>query len=420
MYDRLDFHLEERALARGAFQGVKVVELGGMVSGPYCGKLLADMGADVIKVEEPPDGDAARRRGPFPDDSPHPERSGLFLNLNTSKRGIALDLNSTAGRDILTRLAGWADVLIDNHPPGRLESLGLGWETLHERHSKLIVTSITPYGRTGRRSGWKGTDLTGYHGGGVGTLLPPRSPDVSRPPVKAGGYPTGYHAGLTAALATAAALLGRDDGEGSLIDVSEQESILAMIRGVLANNVHQRVTWSRVTDRPPYMGRMECEDGYVVLFVVEDAHWRGLVELMGNPDWASGDEWNSFPYRMGHMFEIGDKMDEWARHLKKEDFHHQGSARGFSVGTMYNAEEVLNNRQYRARDYFVDVDHPQAGKFRYAGWPYKMTASPPQVSRPAPLLGQHNDEVLRELLGCSEAECEALRRSGAVWKDAAP
>ena len=115
------------------------------------------------------------------------------------------------------------------------------------------------------------------------------------------------------------------------------------------------------------------------------------------PDWASGDEWNSFPYRIGHLFEIGDKMDEWAKTQKKEDFHHQGSARGFSVGTMYNAEEVLNYRQYLARDYFVDVDHPQAGNFRYAGWPYKMTASPPQVSRPAPLLGQHNDEVLREI-----------------------
>jgi crotonobetainyl-CoA:carnitine CoA-transferase CaiB-like acyl-CoA transferase len=166
------------------------------------------------------------------------------------------------------------------------------------------------------------------------------------------------------------------------------------------------------------MGRMECSDGYVVCWVVENHHWRELVDLMGNPDWASGDEWNSFPYRMGHLFEIGEKMDEWARTQKKEDFHHQGAARGFAVGTIYDAEEVLNNRQYQGRDYFVDVEHPQAGKLRYAGWPYKMSASPPQVSRPAPLLGQHNDEVLRDVLGCSGAECEALRRSGAIWKDA--
>lgn len=238
--------------------------------------------------------------------------------------------------------------------------------------------------------------------------------------MKTGGYPTGYHAGLTAAFAVAAALLGCEDGGGSLIDVSEQESILSLIRGVLANNVHQRVTWSRVTDRPPYMGRMPCADGFVVLFIVEDSHWRGLVELMGNPDWASGEEWNSFPYRMGHLFEIGEKMDEWSKTQKKEDFHHQGSAEGFSVGTVYNAEEVLNSRQYASRDYFVDVEHPEAGKFRYAGWPYKMTASPPQVSRPAPLLGQHNDEVLRDALGYSEDECRALRESRAVWKDTRP
>jgi crotonobetainyl-CoA:carnitine CoA-transferase CaiB-like acyl-CoA transferase len=165
------------------------------------------------------------------------------------------------------------------------------------------------------------------------------------------------------------------------------------------------------------MGRMECSDGHVVCFVVEDHHWRGFVELMGNPDWASGDEWNSFPYRMGHLFEIGGKMDEWAKRQKKEDFHHKGSAKGFAVGSMYNAEEVLNYRQYQARDYFVDVDHPEAGKFRYAGWPYKMTGSPPQVRRPAPMLGQHNEEVLRDVLGYSENECAELRRSGALWKD---
>jgi crotonobetainyl-CoA:carnitine CoA-transferase CaiB-like acyl-CoA transferase len=407
-------------MARGAFQGIKAVELGGMVSGPYCGKLLADMGANVVKVEEPPDGDPARRRGPFPDDVSHPERSGLFLNLNTSKRGIAVDFEVPTGRDILARFAAWADVVIDNHAPGWLESVGLDWETLHRRHPKLVVTSITPYGRSGPRSGFKGTDLTSYHTGGVGTLLPPRSADISRAPVKAGGYPTGYHAGLTAALAIAAALLGCDNGDGSLIDVSEQESILSLIRGQLAGNVHQRVTYNRVPDRPPYFSRMECADGYVVLWIVEDAHWRSFVDLMGNPDWASGDEWNSFPYRMGHLFEIGEKMDEWAKTQKKEDFHHEGSARGFSVGSVYDAEEVLNYRQYLARDYFVDVDHPQAGKFRYAGWPYKMTASPPRVSLPAPLLGQHNDEVLRDVLGHSEAECAALRRSGAIWKDTSP
>jgi crotonobetainyl-CoA:carnitine CoA-transferase CaiB-like acyl-CoA transferase len=405
-------------LAGGAFEGVRVVEFAGMVSGPYCGKLLADMGADMVKVEEPPGGDLARARGPFPDDKPHPERSALFLNLNTNKRSVALDLAKRGGREALARLIDWADVLIDSHAPAALEALELGWEALHERNPALILTSIAPYGRTGPRAGCKGSDLTGYHAGGLGTLLPPRSTDASRAPVKAGGYPTGYHAGLTAGLATAAALFGRRDGEGRLIDVSEQESVLSLVRGFLAQTVYQRVTWSRVPDRPPAFGRMECSDGYVVSHVVEDHHWRGLVELMGNPDWAAGEEWNSYAYRVGHLFQIGHKIDEWARWQKKEDLHHRGAAKGFAVGSVYNAEEVLKERQYRARGYFVDVEHPEAGKLTYAGWPYKMSASPPRIARPAPLLGEHTEEVLRDVLGYSETDCRALRRSGAAWKAA--
>ena len=403
-----------------AFEGIKVVEFAGMVSGPYCGKLLADMGADVIKVEEPPHGDPARQRGAFPHDTPDTERSGLFLYLNTNKRSITLDLAKPDGREAFARFIDWADVLIDNHAPATLHALGLGWEALHERNPDLFLTSITPYGRTGPRAGCKGTDMTGYHAGGLGTLMPPRSTDISRAPVKAGGYPTGYHAGLTAAFAAAAALFGRRKGEGCLIDVSEQESILSLIRGFVAQTVHQRVTWNRVPDRPPAFGRMECSDGYVVSHVVEDHHWRGFVELLGHPDWAAGEEWNDYAYRVGHLFEIGHKIDEWARRQKKEDFHHKGAAKGFAVGSVYDAEEVLNYRQYRARDYFVEVDHPGAGKLRHAGWPYKMSASPPRIRRAAPLLGQHSEKVLRDVLGYSEGEYRKLRRSGAVWKEGRP
>jgi CoA:oxalate CoA-transferase len=404
-----------------AFEAVKIVELAGMVSGPYCGKLLADMGADVVKIEEPPAGDPARMRGAFPEGKPDPECSPLFLNLNTSKRSLALDLAKRGGSEAFARLIAWADVLIiDGHGSATLDALGLDWPALHEHNPDLFLTSITPYGRSGPRAGCKGGELTGYHAGGLGTLMPPRSTDASRAPVKAGGYPTGYHSGLTAAFATAAALFGRRKGEGRLIDVSEQESILSLSRGFVAQMVHQRVTWNRVPDRPPAFGRMECSDGYVVAHVVEDSHWRGFVELMGKPEWAAGEEWNDYYYRSGHLFEIGPKIDEWARKQKKEEFHHNGAAKGFAVGSVYNAEEVLNCRQYRAREYFVEVDHPKAGQRMYAGWPYKMSASPPRVRRPAPLLGQHSEEVLRDVLGYSEAEFRGLRRSHAIWKETRP
>jgi crotonobetainyl-CoA:carnitine CoA-transferase CaiB-like acyl-CoA transferase len=409
----------ERALAtRGAFDGVKIVEYATMVSGPYCGKLLADMGADVIKVEEPPSGDPARQRGPFPGDEPHPERSGLFLYLNTSKRGITLNLDRPDGLEAFRRLVAWADVLIDNHPPEGLESLGLGWDELRRQNPSLILASLTPYGRTGPRARAKGGELTSFHAGGLGNLLPTRSEDMSRPPIKAGGYPTGYSTGLTAAVAIAGALYGRraSGGGGRLIDVSEQEAILALVRTNVASTIYHRTAWSRVPERPPALGRLECKDGYVVALLIEDRHWRAFVDLMGNPEWASGPEWGTLFYRAGHLMEIADHIAEWAAQQSKEDVHHRGAAKGFAIGSVYSAEEVMNYRQHLARDYFVEVDHPEAGKARYAGWPYKMRASPPAVQRPAPLLGQHNREVLEDVLGFSADEFADLCRKGAAWK----
>ena len=405
-------------MTAGAFDGVRIVEYASMVSGPYCGKLFADMGADVVKIEEPPSGDPARERGPFPDDRPHPERSGLFLYLNTSKRGITLDLDHPDGREAFRRLVSWADVLIDNHAPDRLESLGLDWEELQRLNPALILASITPYGRTGPRAHSKGGELTSFHAGGLGNLLPTRSEDISRPPIKAGGYPTGYSAGLTAALAVAGALYGRranGDG-GRLIDVSEQEAIMALVRTNIASTIYHDSTWGRVPDRPPALGRLECKDGYVVALLIEDRHWHAFVDLMGNPEWASGPEWDTLFYRAGHLMEIADRIAEWALQQDKEDVHHRGAAKGFAIGSVYSAEEVMNYRQYQARDYFQEVDHPQAGKHRYAGWPYKMPASPPGVQRPAPMLGQHNQEVFEDVLGYSPDEFVSLRQTATVWK----
>jgi crotonobetainyl-CoA:carnitine CoA-transferase CaiB-like acyl-CoA transferase len=239
--------------------------------------------------------------------------------------------------------------------------------------------------------------------------------DVNRAPVKAGGYPVGYHAGLTAALATAAALVGRRaTGRGRLIDVSEQEAILALVRTGLAATLYHRTVWSRVPERPPSMGRMPCRDGYVIVGAFEDHHWRGLVELMGNPEWASDPAWDSRKYRTHHLMEIASRLDEWMRQQGKDDIHHRGAAKGFAIGPVNTAEDVMKYRQYEDRDYFVEVDHPEGGRFRYAGWPYRMSVTPPRVQRPAPLLGQHNEEVYCGSLGYSREELDRLHEAGAV------
>ena len=401
-------------MTEGALSGIKVIELATMVSGPYCGKLLADMGANVIKVE-PPEGDPSRQCGPFPKSGPHPERSALFLYNNTSKRGVTLNLDRPEGLDMFKRLLSWSDVLIDNHPSQRLESLGLSWEAMCQLNPALVYTSITPYGRTGPRADVKGDELTIIHAGGLGNLLPTRSVDVTRAPVKMGGYAVGYHGGLTAALATMAALLGRiKTCRGQVIDISLQEVILTLVRVNVASNRYHGTSWSRVPDRPPAMGRMQTSDGYIVVGAIEDHHFRALMELMGNPEWAAGEEWDSMAYRSHHLMEVAPMMEEWMLQQRKDEVHHKGARKGIAMGPLNSAKEVIANEQYAARGYFVEVEHPEAGKHRYAGWPYQMSATPPRVGRPAPLLGEQNQEVYCDDLGCSLEEFERLQRLGAV------
>ncbi len=389
---------------------IKVIELATMVSGPYCAKLLADLGADVIKVESP-QGDPARSFGPFPKSGPHRERSALFLYNNTSKRGITLDLRTSEGIVEFKRLIQWADVLIDNHPPDVLENAGLGWETLHLMNPALVYTSITPYGRTGPRAGFKAGELTIMHAGGLANLLPARSVDVDHPPVKLGGFQAAYHGAIAAALATLAVVTNRSKtGGGKLIDISLQEVILAMVSPNVSSSRYHDATWSRVPDRPPAMGRMETKDGYIQFGAADDHHFRAFREAAGKPDWLAGDEWDNRDYRFFHLMDIAPQMDAWMLEQKKEDLHQSLGKRGIPIGPLNTAKEVMENRQYLARKYFVEVDHPEAGKYAYPGWAYHMSVSSPAISRPAPLLGQHNEDV-RSGLPVNDPAIDTRRQS---------
>lgn len=400
-------------MPEGALSGVKVVEFATMVSGPYCGKLLADMGADVIKAE-PPRGDPARECGPFPNTGSDRERSALFLYVNTSKRGVVLDVEKPEGAEVFKRLIRWADVLIDNNPPKYLEKLGFSWENISKLNPALIYTSITPYGRTGPRAGDWGDELTIIQAGGLGNCLPTRSEDISRPPVKMGGYAVGYYGGLAAAVATVAALLGRRrTGRGQLIDISLQEAVLAHVR-IVAGARYHGTPWGRVPERPVVMGRMRASDGYILVAPVENHHWRALVELMGNPEWATDPKWDSMFYRAQHLFEIAPQIQGWVMQQKKQELYHRGAQKGIPMGPVNTVKDVLENEQYAARGYFVEVEHPRAGKYKYPGWAYQMSATPARVYRPAPLLGQHNREVFCSVLGYSEQEFRQLEESGAI------
>jgi len=386
-------------MSNSALDGLKVVEFGTMIAGPYCAKMLGDLGADVVKVE-PPNGDPARDAGPFPNDEAHPERSALYLYLNTSKRGVTLNLSNSGDMKQFKKLLTWADVLVDNHHPNILAACGLEWDAIHALNPRLVYTCITPYGRTGPRSDVPGDELTLTQSSGFGNLLPTRSVSIDRAPIKPGGNMAGYHGGLSAATATLAALFARDkNGVGSVVDVSMEEALLSMIAPQASSSYFHKTTWCRVPDRPPAMGRMQTSDGYVILNAVDNHHFGSVREMMGSPEWCAGDNWLNMTYRANNLMDIAPKIDEWMLQQKKDDISQKASKMKIPIGSMKTAEEVMAYPQYEARGYFEEVEHPEGGTHRYAGWPYKLPASPPKVHRPAPLLGQHNDEVLGKLNG---------------------
>ena len=391
-------------MSRSALEGIKVVEFAHTVSGAYCGKLLADLGAEVIKIE-PPEGDPARLYGPFPGNEPDAEKSALFLYLNTSKRGMVLELGNSGDINTFKNLVQWADVLIDDHFASVLEDIDLGWPDISKRNPGLIYASITPYGRTGPRAGANADELTLIHGGGLGFALPARSETIDNPPVKLGGFPMLHQGGISAAIAVLAAYFGRmESGKGDLIDISLNDAVVNTVFSNVASMYYYDLSFHRVPDRPPAMGRTKVSDGYVILSAVDDHHFRAFRTLMGNPSWVDSDDWDNRAYRTNHLMDIAPMINEWMEAQQKQDIFHKIAQKGIPIGPVNSAKEVMESKQYAARHYFVEVDHPKTGKLTYPGWPYKMSSIQPRVSRPSPMLGQHNEEVVKNIENVQESK----------------
>jgi crotonobetainyl-CoA:carnitine CoA-transferase CaiB-like acyl-CoA transferase len=239
----------------------RVLEYCQMAAGPYCGKLLAALGAEVVKAE-PPAGDRARHEGPFVEESPHAEKSCLYLYVNAGKLGITLSLESPKGRRIFEQLIESADVLLEDTSPGTLDTLGLGYARLRQINRRLVVTSITPFGQTGPYRDYKAYSINSYHSGGDGYLLQSGAESLSRPPMTAGGHMGDFEAGGSAAVATVAALFASQvTGEGQHVDVSKQEALLALNRDISARTASGEKEETRLTRKYPYGGMVPCKDG---------------------------------------------------------------------------------------------------------------------------------------------------------------
>ena len=396
-----------------ALPNLRVLELASLIPGPYCGKLLASLGATVIKAEPPNAGDPSRRRGPFPDDTPHPERSGLYLYLNTGKQSITLNLHDPAGRDLLHQLVARVDMVIHDQTPANAAAIGLDDSSLHAANPNLIIVPITPFGSSGPNADYRAGHLATFHAGGEGWLLPngvalDTFPD--RPPIVAGANMGDYQAGLTAAVGALAAVHHRlanpDAPAGQTVDASSQEAQLSVGYMPIQRHESEGITETRFSRYFRVGGVLPASDGYVELLTLEPRQFQGLREFMGNPDWATPE---MFSDPATHGPELNRHMREWFSQHTREWLYAEGQAHGVPVAPYYTPSEVFASPQQRERDFYTQINHPATGPLEYTGAPFQLSQTPTTLTR-APLLGEHNVDVYCGLLGYKAQELTALAR----------
>lgn len=398
-----------------ALQGLVVLELGGGIPAAWCTRQFADLGAQVIKVEPPLGGDLVRHMGPFPQDCPHPEKSGLFLYLNASKLGITLDVVSSTGRQLFLELVERADVLVESHLPQEMRDLGLTYDALIEANPRLVMTSISPFGQTGPHSQHKGSELVCFQMGGTGYETPRETvTDLQRqPPLKGGGHQGQLTAGWLAAVATMVALFHRRvTGRGQHVDISEQEALASTVRPNVTMYSYEGRNLGRLKDT--FARILPCNDGYISLSITVDAHWPHIVKAMGNPEWAQNEALNTRMGRATNYNLMEQKMVPWLMKYTRDELFEMSQRYDFILFPLNTVKDLYSNDHYAARGFFQRWEHPVAGAWPYPRTPYLLSATPPRFYQPAPLLGQHNDEVYGRLLGHAEEELVALGQLGVI------
>jgi crotonobetainyl-CoA:carnitine CoA-transferase CaiB-like acyl-CoA transferase len=393
----------------GALTGLIVLDLSENISGPYCTKLLADYGAAVIKIEKPTCGDASRRAGPFPKDKPDMEKSGLFLFLNTSKKGITLDIENELSRDIFKRLVKQTDIVVENSKPVTMTNLGLNYEVLTEINHKLIRASISYFGQTGPHRDWHGSDIVAQAMGGLMHL----TGEPGREPLKLPLSQAEFQAGLNAAIAILCAVYYRDmTGEGQYIDISVQEAVTSIMEGTISTYSYSGHVLNRTGARHRYKCPatvMKAKDEYV--HIEAGAYWDHFAAMIEAPELLQPHLASMLRYR--YADEVEEAIRPWIESRTAEELFTEGQEWRMPVAKAMGIEELADDPQYESRNYFQDIAHPKTGRLTYPGAPFKMSETPAAISR-APLLGEHNDEIYTSLLKLCQDELSELKERNVI------
>lgn len=385
--------------------GLRVLDMTQGIAGPFAAKVMAVMGADVIKVE-PPSGDVARTQPPFLGDDPHPEKSGLYLYLNTNKRSITLNLAQPAAHNILRRLYMWADVVFEDAAPGWFAARDLGYQALDRINPRAVMVSVTPFGQYGPYRDYQATDLVALALGGLLYI----SGEPTREPLKLGGHPSEYLAGLSAFSGALIALYHRDaTGEGQHVDVSQVEGIATAQGYSSLGHGYIHEDRKRMNSFAPMF---RAKDGFVGAMFRQD-NWADFCEMMGRPDLTNDPRFADQSARRDHMDELNVIVAPWMAEQPKEEIYHAGQAKRMPLGYICDAADLMASAQYREHEYFTTIDHPVTGPLQYPGMPMRWGEDKWEM-RPAPLLGEHNREVYCGLLGYTPEELVLLRNTQIV------
>ena len=393
-----------RAVDEGALAGLRVVELGEMVSGPYGARLLADFGADVVRVENSGQPDPARRYGPFPDGVSDPDHSGLYLYLNANKRSVALDRGPSQGAELLLALVRAADILVTNWSSDRLQAAGLDLAQLRIECPELIITAISPFGFDGPRREWQSGELVLYAMGGL-AFGSPGMPDVAEdlelePPLHPNAFVAGTVSGVVSSVATMLAVTRRElHGGGALIDISEQAAVAAMDQRDITAWVYGGVISGRHRDT---VGRMPnyylpCRDGYAVIAAPLDHMWPRLIRAMGEPEWALTDAFVTAEARSQNWDALRLLLMDWSMQQSSERILEIGREYGIPLFPYHSVGQVVESPHTKERESLAELS-VAGNTFKVPAPPIHMSVSPWQLRRPAPRLGEHTSEVLAEWL----------------------
>ena len=393
----------------GPLAGMRVLELAQIMAGPTCGMMLADMGADVIKVEKLPGGDDSR-------DYREPLINGVsapFLILNRNKRGIALNLKQPAGKEILLRMVRDADVVTENYRRGTLEKLGLGYDVLSHENPGLIYCAVSGYGRDGPWADKGGFDLIAQGFAGLMSI----TGEPGGPPAKTGNSVADINAGILAAVGILAAYAHKmKTGRGQVVDTSLMEAALQQTYWhaaiYFATGTTPGPTGSAHILTAPYQA-FHAKDGWINIGGANQANWERIADVLGHPEWRDDPRFRTNSDRMAHREELANLINEALGVRTRAEWIEAFDRGGVPVGPVHTVGEALTHPQTLARNMVVELEHPQAGSTRALGSPLHFSQTPTAVTRPAPMLGQHTRELLRGY-GYSDADIDRFVADGVV------